>query len=377
MLSLAFVIVPSMQNKKYSGKEDEVDNMPANSTIDPAERSKIYEDDELNLLDVLRFIWKWRTIILSSSIVGSLLGYGSIYYRIKTQKASTNNLIWTAVYSLESNGDKENLLGAPAILDQFLKTNAGARIFVGALNKQLDSPRINADVWSAKQEGGSGLLSSIEVINQTLVVEFNPSGQVNETEIKNLLGKSINLTIDEFNARYGRPSEQLRIEEFNIQIEIAKLKNRIIAEAYGQEEPKKDYESKFLNTPSAEGKNSIKSDQFFAMLLSKLSEDSPKKDDLIKRYVNLVVYIESLQTRYRNLLRASGVDTLFPLSKVQNLLGITSREGPTKVSDSRPLLSKPWLGLIMGGLAGFTIGILVVTIFSLLKKQLRRMRGNN
>ena len=332
-------------------------------------------DEEVDLIDLIGYLWQWRFWIAAGSLLGAGLGTGWIYYKQNISPLhGTNSTHWILTYPIQERPGNVPVEVSSAVHMAYINSIPGAIEFYKALNAELKDSRFAIEEWVSRQGAGSGLIDSIEANGSDLIVEINDTGLLAEAEIREAFSKGFSVSIDSFNKSFGIPGENLRKEDFTAQLKLADLKLKALQIFTTKNRFSKETQNVVLEAASKSLSESS-SISAFAMLITQSSEELDEKIQLMADFRQQINQIEGIKSREKAILKEAGTESLFVLNRVKPLKSAIPVVGKVDKNKTSGLYQKVWFGFGIGALTGLTLTILGIMTAAFLRENHDRLRS--
>jgi hypothetical protein len=336
--------------------------------------SKVGEQ-ELDLVDLIGFIWRSRVWLLCGLIIGAGLMGAGFYLRTNDLTGPTKLELgtkWMVRYPLETSSS-EPPRAPPLALSNYLKTTAAAKEFYENLNRKLGSQRFPVTEWATRQIEGNAIVVSVDLLKSDLVVEVDSAAALSDREIRDALGYSLNKSIENYNMQFGSPAEQLRkrAQEALLELGEKKLKAIQLFDKYNRFSVDLHRTLLVGFTKDLTERNSL---DVMALLLSNVPQTEPDKLSLLREYQQAIKKLETIREAENVLVIKSGVKDILPIASLGTEIDVQAAEPSQLNAESQPLLKRPSVGAVLGGFIGVSIALTLRILFSFLSVHRERLR---
>ncbi len=329
--------------------------------------------DEIDLIDIIGFIWRWRKTILSCTLAGTALG-GSIW-AIKHRRVGAPDAVagqWTAVVNPATEGFQTTLMVSN--LTTFLKTDAGAQALfenpsiIGATLDESQQRRL-----ASQQQAGSGALRSLEVKGSQLLVSLDCAAGCEADALAASIPAALNRAIAAFNLKYAEPYEKAQEEVALRQLELGSIKTQAL-KLYGKHAGLGKEYSQFIITGLGAALASDKTGDVVTFLLGPVPSTEPLRRKLIDEQSQAQIAFTAAQDQLKLVKTASGVETL-------TLLPMLSTSIELKQASSSPLpvsgkgLNNVFVAVVLGTILGGMAGIFIAAIRAFFRSNKSRLQA--
>ncbi len=310
--------------------------------------------DEIDLIDIIGFMWRWRKTIVTCTLSGMALG-GAIW-AVKHRPVGAPDAVagqWTAVLTPANEGFQATLIATN--LTNFLKTEPGAQALfenpsiIGATLSDSQQKRL-----ASQQQSGSGALRSIDVLGTQLVVNLDCSAGCEAGALEVSVPTALNRAITAFNLKYAEPYEKAQEEVALRQLELGSIKTQALKLYNRHSGLSRDY-SEFIVTGLGAALAADKTGDLVTFLLGPVPPTEPLRRKLIDQQSEAQVAFVAAQDQLKLVKTGSGVETLTKLSLLSNsaqLKQASSVPLPVSGKGLNNVLVAVVLGTILGGMAG-------------------------
>lgn len=328
--------------------------------------------DEIDLIDVIGFLWKSRLIILVGVLFGMICGGG--YWMNK--KASNSGLpilpqLWNVRLTMIGQSESQLALSTQYI-NILLKSQDGSRIFYRTLVEKTGKT-FPADEWAVKQSSGNGLVGVLEKRGDGISVEFqNIDGLWTEDEIKRGLPVAFNQVISEFNRSFMNDKYSLINDILDLQLKMNELKIKALRmfDSYAAISPqmqKTVVESLMKDFTNSGNPNSL------AFLLSALPKDDAQKSSILSEYKQIYLVHQMLLSREKVIASRFGMESLVFVSEFPNDVDVKVE---TKAVSAPVKLFRQsvFVTVGLGAFLGAVIGLVVALNVAFWRKNYARLK---
>jgi hypothetical protein len=330
-------------------------------------------NDEIDLIDIIGFVWRWRKSIIGSALAGMALGAG--IWAFKHQSVGAPAAVggqWTAVVTPATDDFQNGIIVAN--LTTFLKTEVGARTLFenpSILGAELNEPQIQR--LTSQQQSGSGVLQAIETHGNQLAVTLDCAAGCNSELMAKAVPAAINRTIAAFNLTFVDPYEKAQEEISRRQLDLALVKTQALRlfSRYGGL-------SRDFNQYVVTGLGGIlatdKTGDVVMFLLGPVPGNEPMRKKLIETQAQAQVAYTAAEDRLKVIKAAAGVETLTQLPTLPGTAEL--HKAPTAaLPSSGKGLNNIVVAIILGGLLGGMGGIFLAAIRAFFATNAARLRA--
>jgi hypothetical protein len=330
------------------------------------------QDDEIDLLDVIGFFWRFRRIIVSGVVLGFL---GSVALWVAKQPAKSTvsaNIVWWAQLSPDENG--AGLASAPQQLKNFLRTPYGARAFYKGFARGVKNKSLPIEDWAIKQQGDGGLVKDIESTGRTLSIVVESAGYLTEEEIRQALPIAINSAVAAFNDKFAEVQAKITEDNLELQMQMGAIKIKAL-QLFDLNLNISAASEKTITEAIVRELTRNSGPDTITFLLSAIPDDNVLKRELLSEYKKQFQANEALQAQLRVLTKTLGVESVVPLTTfgtVTELVQGQTMENTAPAPHLQPLLMMIVLGVIIGGFIS-SIMALALSFWKRNREQLQKL----
>ncbi|MBM4253245.1 MAG: hypothetical protein FJ146_14845 [Deltaproteobacteria bacterium] len=329
--------------------------------------------DEIDLIDIIGFMWRWRKTIVSCTLTGLALGGG--IWAVKHRPVGAPDAVagqWTAVVSPATEGFQTALIATN--LTAFLKTEAGAQALfenpsiIGATLNEGQQKRL-----ASQQQSGSGALRGIEVKGTQLLISLDCSAGCEAAALEKSVPIALNRAIAAFNLKYAEPYEKAQEEVALRQLELGSIKTQALKLYNKHSGLGRDY-SEFVITGLGAALATDKTGDVVTFLLGPVPATEPLRIKLINQQSEAQVAYAAAQEQLKLVKTGSGVETL-------TRLPLLSTGSELKQASALPLpvsgkgLNNVFVAVVLGTILGGMAGIFVAAIRAFFRSNAARLRS--
>ncbi|MDQ3233012.1 MAG: hypothetical protein M3Q07_14430 [Pseudobdellovibrionaceae bacterium] len=344
------------------------------SGIDHPIRDSIRHRDfgEIDLIDVIGFLWKSRFFILAGVLCGMLIGGG--YWMNK--KVSNSELpllpqLWNVRLTMSGQNESQLALSTQYV-NLLLKSREGAKIFYRTLVEKTGK-NFPADEWAAKQSSGHGLVGVLENRGDSIFVEFqNTDGVWTEDEIKRGLPIAFNQVISEYNRAFMDDKDSLINDILDLQLKMNELKIKALRmfDSYAAISPqmqKTVVEGLMKDFTNSGNPNSL------AFLLSAVPNDDAQKSSILSEYKKIYLTHQMLLSREKAIASRFGLESLAFVSEFPSDVDIKA-EAKAVSTPVKLFRQSIFVMLGLGAILGAVIGLVVALNILFWRKNYARLK---
>jgi hypothetical protein len=326
-----------------------------------------YKRDELDLVNIVGFLWKWKSWIASGSLFGLVVASSIVALGKLNSGIGSDSIRWTAKVSFPQNLSQAEHDTASLTLTHFIANPAGNAALLQSFSEAGDElAHLSCFV------GDNCLLQSAQESGASIAIFVNQPKALKEDEVRKQLLMVLNSLVGKFNAEYASPQLIRKNELLVIQNRIAHLRNRGL-----------ELFAKF-SVLSSDSKNSIlsaiptqlvgeKSADMFTFLLGNVPDSNAEKAALIAEYDRLQSARDILAQKIRAVSKSLGLEIIAPLPKLSEIHSVQVLS-PQSSSSDRVFANRTLAIIIFGFLAGTMLGTLVAFGLSFWNRNRDRIR---
>lgn len=330
-------------------------------------------NDEIDLIDIIGFVWRWRKSIIGSALAGMALGAG--IWAFKHQSVGAPAAVggqWTAMVTPATDGFQNALIVSN--LTTFLKTDVGARPLFenpSILGAELNEAQIQR--LTSQQQSGGGVLKAIETHGNQLAVTLDCAAGCNSEQMAKAVPAAINRTIAAFNLKFADPYEKAQEEISRRQLDLGLVKTQALRlfSRYGGL-------SRDFNQYVVTGLGGIlatdKTGDVVMFLLGPVPETEPLRKKLIETQSKAQVAYVAAQDQVKLIKTASGVETLMHLPSLGETAELRQAQASALPTTGKGL-NNIFVAIILGGLLGGMGGIFLAAIRAFFATNAARLRA--
>jgi hypothetical protein len=329
--------------------------------------------DEIDLIDIIGFVWRWRKTIVAFTLGGLAIGGG--IWAVKHRPIGAPDAVagqWTAVVSPAGEGFQNALLATN--LSTFLKTEVGAQSLfdnpsvLGAELNDGESRRL-----ASQQQAGSGAIRGIEVRGSQLAVSLDCAAGCEAAQLPVAVPAALNRAIAAFNMKYAEPFEKAQEEIAMRQLEIGSIKSAALRLYVKSSGLTKEY-SQYVITGLGSFLANDKTGDVITFLLGPVPESEPLRKTLLEQQARAQVAYVASQDQLKLVKAASGVETLAKLPLL-NTTAELKQTSTTPASVSGKGLNNVFVALVLGTILGGMAGIFVAAIRAFFAANAARLKA--
>jgi hypothetical protein len=323
--------------------------------------------DELDLVNIVGFIWKCKSWIAAGSLTGLVMAGALVAFGKLNSSVDSDSISWTAKISFPQDLPQSEFDLASLTLSKFIESPAGKATLLqsfaeagGGLNRLPCLVGDNCFLQSIRESGSS------------VAIFVNQPKALNEDEVRKHLLLVLNKLVRKFNAEYANPQFMRKQELLAIQNRLAQLRNRGI-ELFAQFSAlSRDTKNSVLSAVSRQLMEEKSSDTF-AFLLGSVPDSDPQKAVLITEYNRLQAASEILVQKMKNLSTAFGVNSIVAIPELTEIQSVQVL--PSQGSGfGRAVATKPLSIIVLGFMVGTVLGTLVALCLSFWSRNRDRIR---
>jgi hypothetical protein len=330
---------------------------------------------DLDFIDFVGFFWGWRWWLVLGLILGAAAGFTIKYVKSKAQPPSSEQSTtrWILQYIPVAPNPADYRVPPTTLID-FLKIADGATTFYEVIREKLNSKAFPVSEWAAKQQAGTGLVTSVEFDGFKIFVNLNAPEQLTEDEVRNGIAPSLTKTIQTLNDKYFNASENLRKESIEARLRVSEIALGALQAI--QESQSMDPSLRFLLNEGTKDVGTILSEkkivQELHIWLAAIPESDPRKKDLIRAYQYSQLIQESIEFRRKALQKAVGFENILKLDELdaRNLEKIVRLPSP---ADPAKVRVGPLVSMIVGAIFGLATVMIAISVLSFFQKNKERL----
>lgn len=316
--------------------------------------------DDVDLIDMIAFLWRSKTAIVGGILSGVALA--GVIWTIAhlgnrpVEKAGD----WTASFQA-NKGEEPRMASLTLNLNSYLKTQSGAQSFYEAIDPEKKNSVDQAE-WAVKQINGQGMIKAVEFNGSAMTVALQNLGSQPIEDFKQSFPLALNAAIRSFNKNIADINNRLNQDQLNAQMQLANTKLKILKLFNKYSNPSSALQKQVVEGVVKDISNTAKPEPLI-FLLATVPDSDTEKATLLREFQKISLELERLDAMRRNLSRSLGVDDLVPLTEL------------SKPSTFAPVTNKANVGvkiferlpntLIFGAAMGAILGTLyaVVSLF--------------
>jgi hypothetical protein len=313
-----------------------------------------YSRDEMDLVNIVGFVWKWKRWIAAGATSGLLLAAALVAFVHLDSSADPQFVHWSATASFPKNLTQSEIDSASIALGNFIENSIGNAAVVQSLVEASSQASNLSGDWLSCFGSEHCLLQKISMNGTTVVIVANHPKNLKEEEVQRHLLIVLKKFVSKYNEQYANKQGTRDRELSKVQSRIAQLRNKGL-ELFAQH-----------SMLSSDSKNSImgavtsqllgeKTSDVFTFLLGSVPDSNPQKILLTAEYEKLQATRETLIQKTKAVAKALGVEKIVHLPEFAGINNFqllpSERTGLSNVVATKPLPIIV-LGLLIGGFFG-------------------------
>ncbi len=321
-----------------------------------------YYQDEIDLVDIAAFMWKWSRLIGATMLSGALLSGSIVTYKNKVQGGVGKPATWTLSYKLEDSKSADPI-ALPQALTIAIKTPEGSAAFKEAAK---GTPLLLD--WLGKQLALPEKSHALEVIGSDAVVSLDASWKLADNETIAKLQEAINQVIVVYNEKHASKLTSLSEEKAKLTLSQGKLLLEVV-QAFEAKSPLSSLLTREL-IASAITPTTNDASQGALILIGALPEGLPERDKFYQTYISTQARLAEIASEQAALKKLFTLETL-TLEKAPLLGAVEKVDAPIVNAEG---MKKLMVMLVAGALGGFILGVMGASVAQFFRSNWGRFK---